>query len=148
VEYRNSSHRHHHSPWRTFTQLVPLIHISYGRKLDFRKRSLPQETDHVLNIALGRCRVAITRGNLLATWIYGVSSTVATTLSTSTLMSFTHVPHAIVARSLMDADEIHHFSDSSRNTLIATAAVGKSIQSCSFAPTRRYKSVVDVGIIL
>lgn len=48
----------------------------------------------------------------------------------------------------MDADEIHHFSDSSRNTLIATAAVGKSIQSCSFALARQYKPVVDVGKIL
>lgn len=34
----------------------------------------------------------------------------------------------------MDADEVHHFSDSSRNTLIATAAVGKSCQSCSVIP--------------
>ena len=59
---------------------------------------------------------------------------VATTSSTSPLMSFIHVPHAIVARSLMDADEVHHFSDSSRNTLIATAAVGKSFRSCSVAP--------------
>jgi hypothetical protein len=41
-------------------------------------------------------------------------------------MSFTHVLHAVAARSLMDADEVHTFSTSSRNTLIATAAVGKS----------------------
>lgn len=50
---------------------------------------------------------------------------VAATASTSPLMSFTHVPHAVAARSLMDADEVHTFSTSSRNTLIATAAVGK-----------------------
>ena len=50
---------------------------------------------------------------------------VVTTSSTSPLMSFTHGPHDIVARSPMDAGEVHDFSTSSRNTLIATAAVGK-----------------------
>jgi len=64
---------------------------------------------------------------------------VATTASTSPLMSFTHVPHAVVARDLMDADEVHTFSESSRNTLIATAAVGKSFQLCSFAFARQYE---------
>lgn len=59
-------------------------------------------------------------------------------------MSFTPVPHAVVAKSLMDADEVHTFSESSRNTLIATAAVGKSFQSCSFVSTRRCKYVVDI----
>jgi hypothetical protein len=36
----------------------------------------------------------------------------------------------------MDPDTAHTFSESSRNTLIATAAVGKSAQSCSFNPPR------------
>ena len=67
-----------------------------------------------------------------------------TTASTSPLMSFTHVPNAVVARSLMDADEVHTFSESSRNTLIATAAVGKPFQSCSFVSARRYESVADI----
>jgi len=44
----------------------------------------------------------------------------------------------------MDADEVHTFSESSRNTLIATAAVGKSFQFRGFVSTRWYKSVVDI----
>jgi hypothetical protein len=69
---------------------------------------------------------------------------VVTTTSTSPLMSFTHVPHTVVSRSLMDADEVHSFSTSSRNTLIATAAVGKSIQYCSIVSARRSESVAGI----
>jgi hypothetical protein len=57
---------------------------------------------------------------------------VATTMSTPTLMSLIPMPHAVIARSPMDPDTAHNFSESSRNTLITTAVVGKSVQSCSF----------------
>ena len=62
-------------------------------------------------------------------------------------MSFTHVPHAVFARDLLDADAVHTFSKSSRNTLITTTAIGKSIQSCSFASVMWYESVADMDVM-
>ena len=121
-------------PRGVFTQLGPgpnPLHPKAGLSTTFlalgdRSRSC---------IASGSRRAAICLCEVYLPFEPVVSaSSVATTSSTSPLMSFIHVPHAVVARSLMDADEVHHFSDSSRNTLIATAAVGKSCQSCSVIP--------------
>jgi hypothetical protein len=102
----------------------------YPRKPDFRTYSLPRRSTstsasvkHVSRLQLlVRTRVA-TRTNCASCVNFAV-------MSTLTLMSSPPVSHGIAARSPMDPDTAHTFSESSRNTLITTAIVGKSSQSC------------------
>lgn len=48
----------------------------------------------------------------------------------------------------MDQDTAHTFSESSRNTLIATAAVGKSVPSCSFESVNQFELVASMDAML
>ena len=136
MEYTKSSHWPYHSKIArgVFAQLGPDSKALH-RKPDFRIHSCSR-SDLVLIVAPIPFRAVIACAKSTCHLSPTVSCIGCLTVLTSTLMSFVSVSHAVVARSPMDPDTAHTFSESSRNTLIATAAVGKSVQCCSFNPPR------------